>query len=108
MFRSYQVYNPPGDPNDEDWLERAYREDLQAAGLLTPDTTPRFPLVWRAECSYQDWKWTVDLLWEAVRSTLSSTATLREHGTVFYVCAVITQLSVTNGKPLFEVEYGDE
>ncbi len=30
------------------------------------------------------------------------------HGTVFYACAVITQLSVTNGEPLFEVEYGDE
>ena len=30
------------------------------------------------------------------------------HGTVFYVCAVITQLSVANGEPLFEVEYGNE
>ena len=30
------------------------------------------------------------------------------HGTVFYACAVITQLSVANGEPLFEVEYGDE
>jgi hypothetical protein len=30
------------------------------------------------------------------------------HGTVFYACAVITQLSIKNGKPLFEVEYGDE
>ena len=30
------------------------------------------------------------------------------HGTVFYTCAVITQLSVANGEPLFEVEYGDE
>ena len=33
---------------------------------------------------------------------------IREHGTVFYACAVITQLSVANGEPLFEVEYGDE
>jgi hypothetical protein len=33
---------------------------------------------------------------------------IREHGTVFYVCAVITQLSVANGEPLFEVEYGDK
>ena len=32
---------------------------------------------------------------------------IREHGTVFYACAVITQLSVANGEPL-EVEYGDE
>jgi hypothetical protein len=30
------------------------------------------------------------------------------HGTVFYAFAVITQLSITNGEPLFEVEYGDE
>jgi hypothetical protein len=30
------------------------------------------------------------------------------HRTVFYACAVITQLSVANGEPLFEVEYGDE
>ena len=29
------------------------------------------------------------------------------HGTVFYLCAVITQLSIANGEPLFEVEYGD-
>ncbi len=33
---------------------------------------------------------------------------IREHGTIFYACAVITLLSVTNGEPLFEVEYGDE
>ncbi len=29
---------------------------------------------------------------------------IRDHGTVFYVCAVITQLAVANGEPLFEVE----
>ena len=33
---------------------------------------------------------------------------IREHGTVFYACAVISQLSITNGEPLFEVEYEDE
>jgi len=33
---------------------------------------------------------------------------IREHGTVFYTCAIITLLSVANGEPLFEVEYGDE
>ena len=33
---------------------------------------------------------------------------VREHGTVFYACAIITQLSIANGEPLFEVEYGDE
>ncbi len=30
------------------------------------------------------------------------------HGTFFYACAVITKLAIANGKPLFEVEYGDE
>ncbi len=30
------------------------------------------------------------------------------HGTIFYACAVITQLAITDGKPLFKVEYGDE
>ena len=31
-----------------------------------------------------------------------------EHGTVFYAFFVITQLSVANEEPLFEVEYGNE
>jgi hypothetical protein len=29
------------------------------------------------------------------------------HGDVFRACAVLTQLTVENGKPLFEVEYED-
>ncbi len=29
------------------------------------------------------------------------------HGTVLYVCAVITQLAIDNGERLFEVEYED-
>jgi hypothetical protein len=29
------------------------------------------------------------------------------HGTVFHACAVVTQLSIVNGEPLFKVEYGD-
>ena len=33
---------------------------------------------------------------------------IRMHGSVFYACAVITQLAIANGEPLFEVEYGDE
>jgi hypothetical protein len=28
-------------------------------------------------------------------------------GDVFRACAVVTQLTVENGVPLFEVEYGD-
>jgi len=30
-----------------------------------------------------------------------------KHSSVFYACAVITQLTVANEEPLFEVEYGD-
>ena len=29
------------------------------------------------------------------------------HGDVFRACAVVTQLTIENGEPLFEVEYGD-
>jgi hypothetical protein len=29
------------------------------------------------------------------------------HGGVFRACAVITQLTIENGEPLFEVEYED-
>ena len=29
------------------------------------------------------------------------------HETVFSACAMITQLCVSNGEPLFEVEFGD-
>ncbi len=29
------------------------------------------------------------------------------HGMVFHACAVVTQLSIANGEPLFEVEYGE-
>jgi hypothetical protein len=29
------------------------------------------------------------------------------HGNVFRACAVVTQLTIQDGKPLFEVEYED-
>jgi hypothetical protein len=29
------------------------------------------------------------------------------HGDVFWACTVVTQLTVENGEPLFEVEYAD-
>ncbi len=29
------------------------------------------------------------------------------HGMVFHACTVVSQLSIANGEPLFEVEYGD-
>jgi hypothetical protein len=30
------------------------------------------------------------------------------HRTLFYACAVITQITIVNREPLFEVEYWDE
>ncbi len=32
---------------------------------------------------------------------------IRRHGHVFRACAVITQLTIEHGEPLFAVEYGD-
>jgi hypothetical protein len=32
---------------------------------------------------------------------------IMKHGDVFQACAVVTQLTVENGEPLFEVEYAD-
>jgi hypothetical protein len=32
---------------------------------------------------------------------------IRLHGEVFRACAVVTQLTIKDGEPLFEVEYGD-
>jgi hypothetical protein len=29
------------------------------------------------------------------------------HGDVFWACAVVTQITIENGEPLFEVEYED-
>ena len=29
------------------------------------------------------------------------------HGDVFWACALVTQLTIENGEPLFQVEYGD-
>jgi hypothetical protein len=42
------------------------------------------------------------------RKCTATTSRLTAHGTVFYACAVITQLAIANGEPLFDVEYGDE
>jgi len=37
--------------------------------------------------------------------TLNLKAYILEHGTEFHMCAVITQLSIPNEEPLFEVEF---
>jgi hypothetical protein len=44
--------------------------------------------------------------WGILKKTYRHNITV--HGTIFYTCAVITQLSVANREPLFDVEYGDE
>jgi hypothetical protein len=33
---------------------------------------------------------------------------IMRHGKVFRACAVVTQLTIDNGEPLFEVEYKDK
>ncbi len=32
---------------------------------------------------------------------------IMRHGNVFWACAVVMQLTIKNGEPLFEVEYED-
>jgi hypothetical protein len=67
VFDVYQKFNPL---RDEEWLQRAFREDEQAAGILPPDP-PGGPILLgaraRAERAYLDWRWTVDALWEDER-----------------------------------------
>ena len=71
VFDDYQKFNPPvnvGCPlHDKKWLQRAFRKDAQAAGILPPDPTGGLILhgaCARAEHAYRDWKWAVDNLWE--------------------------------------------
>jgi hypothetical protein len=71
VFDDYQKFNPPADVgcpfHNKEWLQRALRKDQQAAGLLPPKL-PGGPILLgacaHAERAYQDWKWTVDALWE--------------------------------------------
>jgi hypothetical protein len=79
VFNNYQKSNPlanVGCPlHDEEWHQQAFREDKQAAGILPPDP-PGGPILHgaraHAECAYQDWKWTVDALWEDERHRLKT------------------------------------
>ncbi len=71
VIANYLKFNPPADVGhplrDEEWLQRALRENQQATGLLPPKS-PRGPILHvaraRAEHAYRDWKWAVDNLWE--------------------------------------------
>ncbi len=70
LFAYYEAYNPPanvGRPlQDEEWHQRAFRKDQQAAGLLPP--APRGGGILhgaraRTERAYKDWKWAINNLW---------------------------------------------
>ncbi len=66
LFSSYQAYNPPANACNEDWFDRAYPKDHQAAGLLPQEA----PIV-REACGIskhadQVWKGAIDQLWEAL------------------------------------------
>ncbi len=84
VFDDYQKINPPADVGhplrDKEWHQQAFRKDEQAAGILPPDP-PGGPILLgacaRAECAYQDWKWTVNALWEDERHRLQMAA--RQH-----------------------------
>jgi hypothetical protein len=81
VFDNFQKINPPADVGhpfrDKEWLQPALCEDQQAAGLLPPKS-PRGPILLgaraRAERAYQDWKWTVDTLWEDEHHRLQTAA----------------------------------
>jgi hypothetical protein len=71
VFNDYQKINPPADVGcplcNKEWLQRALREDQQAASLLPPKL-PGGPILLgaraHAEQTYKDWKWAVNKLWE--------------------------------------------
>ena len=70
LFDCYERYYPPanvGRPlRDEDWHQRAIREDQQAAGLLPPEPLGgpiHLGARARAERAYREWKAAIDDLW---------------------------------------------
>ncbi len=84
MFDDYQKFNPPANVVcllcNEEWLQRALREDQQAASLLPPKL-PGGPILLGArahtECTYKDWKWAVNKLWEHKHHRLQTAACQR-------------------------------
>jgi hypothetical protein len=85
VFDDYQKFNPPANVGcplcDEEWNQRAFREDAQAAGILPPDP-PGGPILHgaraRVEHTYRDWKWAVDDLWEDECHRLQTAARQRQ------------------------------
>jgi hypothetical protein len=70
VFDYYEHYNPPAGVScplrDEEWHQRAFREDQQATGLLPPAPLGGGILHGartRAERAYKDWKWAINNLW---------------------------------------------
>jgi len=71
LFDYYRSYNPPANvgrpPPYEEWLQRAIREDREAARLLPPEQPYYGPLLHearaRADRAYRDWKATIDNMW---------------------------------------------
>jgi hypothetical protein len=70
LFDYYKSYNPPANvgrpPPYEEWLQRAIREDQEAARLLPPK--PRGGPILHGACAcadraYRDWKASIDDLW---------------------------------------------
>jgi hypothetical protein len=53
----------------------------------------------------QDVEWAAEDLGDSLPDIFRHHITM--HGDVFRACAVITQLTIKNGEPLFEVEYTD-
>ncbi len=84
MFDNFQKIYPTADVGCpfciEEWLQRALREDQQATGLLSPKSSGGLIFLGaraRAGRAHQDWKWTVDALWEDERHRLQTAARQR-------------------------------
>jgi hypothetical protein len=71
LFDYYRSYNPPANvcrpPSYKELLQRAIREDQEAAGLLPPEQPYWGPLLHEAHActdrAYRDWKAAIDDLW---------------------------------------------
>jgi hypothetical protein len=84
VINSYLKFDPSANVGrslrNEEWLQQALCKDQQVASLLPPKL-PGGPILLgaraRAERYYQDWKWTVNALWEDERHRLQMAARQR-------------------------------